>query len=99
MRLLDEQYTQTPFYGIGRMTAWLRTQGHEVNHKRVARLMRLMGIEAIYPGPHLSRAGPSVSVSAEKCKRRAGESGVEHGHHLHTASAWLSLPGGDPGSV
>jgi putative transposase len=57
MRLLDEQYTHTPFYGIGRMTAWLRTQGYEVNHKRVARLMRLMGIEAIYPKPRLSRAG------------------------------------------
>lgn len=57
MRLLDEQYTQTPFYGIGRMTAWLRTQGYEVNHKRVARLMRVMDIEAIYPKPHLSRAG------------------------------------------
>ncbi len=60
MRLLDEQYTQTPFYGIARMTAWLRSQGYEINHKRVARLMRLMGIEAIYPGPHLSRPGEQV---------------------------------------
>jgi len=41
MRLLDEQYTQTPFYGIRRMTAWLQTQGHQVNHKRVGRLLRL----------------------------------------------------------
>jgi len=39
------------------MTAWLRSLGYEVNHKRVERLMRLMGIEAIYPKPHLSRAG------------------------------------------
>ena len=57
MRLLDEQYTRTPFYGIGKMTAWLRSRGYEVNHKRVERLMRLMGIEAIYPKPRLSRAG------------------------------------------
>jgi putative transposase len=57
MRLLDEQYTRTPFYGIGKMTAWLRSLGYEVNHKRVERLMRLMGIEAIYPKPRLSRAG------------------------------------------
>ena len=57
MRLLDEQYTRTPFYGIKRMTAWLETQGYEVNHKRVARLMHLMGLEAIYPKPHLSQAG------------------------------------------
>jgi putative transposase len=51
MHLIDQQYTATPFYGIRRMTAWLRTQGEVVNHKRVARLMRQMGIEAIYPRP------------------------------------------------
>ena len=54
MRLIDEQYTKTPFYGIRRMTAWLRNQGQGVNHKRVSRLMRLMGIEAIYPKKRLS---------------------------------------------
>ena len=57
MRLLDEQYTRTPFYGIRRMTAWLRAQGYAVNHKRVGRLLRLMGLEAIYPKPRLSRPG------------------------------------------
>ncbi len=51
MHLIDQQYTATPFYGIRRMTAWLKTQGESVNHKRVARLMRQMGIEAIYPRP------------------------------------------------
>jgi putative transposase len=56
MRLIDEQYTRTPFYGIRRMTAWLRSQGQSVNHKRVSRLMRLMGIEAIYPKKRLSLA-------------------------------------------
>jgi len=49
MRLLDEQYLQTPFYGVPRMTGWLRRQGHAVNEKRVRRLLRLMGLEAIYP--------------------------------------------------
>jgi HTH-like domain/Integrase core domain len=57
MRLLDEQYTRTPFYGIKKMTAWLRTQGYEVNHKRVARLLRQMGLMAIYPSPRLSQPG------------------------------------------
>lgn len=57
MCLLDEQYTRTPFYGIKRMTAWLQTQGYAVNHKRVARLMHLMGLEAIYPKPRLSLPG------------------------------------------
>ena len=56
MLLIDEQYTKTPFYGIRRMTAWLRGQGQAVNHKRVSRLMRLMGIEAIYPKRRLSLA-------------------------------------------
>lgn len=54
MKLLDSQYTETPFYGIRRMTAWLRTQGYQVNHKRVARLMRLLGLETLYPRPKLS---------------------------------------------
>ena len=49
MRLIDEQYTKTPFYGIPRLTVWLRSQGHVVNRKRVARLMRKMGLAAIYP--------------------------------------------------
>ena len=57
MRLLDEQYTRTPFYGRRRMTEWLATMGHEVNCKRVARLMELLGIEAVYPKPKLSRPG------------------------------------------
>lgn len=51
MRLLDEQYTKTPFYGIRRMRASLRRQGYSVNHKRIQRLMRIMGLQAIYPKP------------------------------------------------
>jgi len=54
MRLIDEQYTRTPFYGVPRMKAWLVRQGHRVNRKRVRRLMRLMGLHAIYPKPRLS---------------------------------------------
>lgn len=49
MRLLDEQYIKTPFYGIDKMTAWLGRQDHHVNHKRIRRLMRQMGLEAVYP--------------------------------------------------
>jgi len=55
MELIDEQYMKTPFYGTRRMTAWLRQQGYKVNRKRVQRLMRLMGIEAIYPKKRLSK--------------------------------------------
>jgi len=55
MRLLDEQYTRAPFYGSRKMTEWLATQGHEVNRKRVSRLMELLGVQAVYPKPRLSR--------------------------------------------
>lgn len=55
MNLIDEQFTRTPFYGVPRMTAWLRRQGYQVNPKRVRRLMRLMGLEAIHPKRNLSK--------------------------------------------
>ena len=56
LNLLDEQYTRTPFYGVPRMTAWLATQGERVNEKRVRRLLRLLGLTAMYPKPRLSQA-------------------------------------------
>jgi len=58
MRLLDEQYTRTPFYGIRRMHHWLLSQGYLVNAKRVKRLLRKMGLEAIYAKPRLSTPLP-----------------------------------------
>jgi putative transposase len=58
MRLIDEQYTKTPFFGVPKMTAWLCRQGHWVNEKRIRRLMRLMGLFAIYPKPRLSKSYP-----------------------------------------
>jgi putative transposase len=58
MRELDEQYTKTPFYGVRRMTTHLRRLGHEVNPKRVRRLLRTMGLEAVYPKPKLSQPHP-----------------------------------------
>lgn len=56
MRLIDEQYTRTPFYGVRRMVIGLRELGERVNPKRIRRLMRRMGLEAVYPKPNLSRA-------------------------------------------
>ena len=55
MRKIDEQYTKAPFYGSRKMTEWLRrVENYDVNRKRVQRLMRLMGIEAIYQKPRTS---------------------------------------------
>jgi putative transposase len=62
MRLIDEQYTACPVYGSRRMTEWLAERGEEVNRKRVRRLMRIMGLEAIYPRPRLSAAGKGHKV-------------------------------------
>jgi len=56
MRRIDKQYLKTPFYGSRRMTVWLMHEGFEVNRKRVQRLMRLMGIEAIYPRPRTTES-------------------------------------------
>lgn len=60
MRLLDEQYTRTPFYGTRKMTAWLQSVGYPVNRKRVTRLLRTMGVEALYPKPRLSQPGEGL---------------------------------------
>ncbi len=62
MRLLDEQYTRAPFYGVRRMAYWLAKQGYGVNVKRVRRLMRRMGLEAIYPKPRLSLPAPGHRI-------------------------------------
>jgi putative transposase len=56
MTLIDEEYTRHPFYGSRRMSLWLDQCGYHMNRKRVQRLMRIMGLEAIYPKPNLSRA-------------------------------------------
>lgn len=55
MRRLDELYTAYPFYGVRRMAAALQGEGIAMNVKRVRRLLRLMGLEAIYPKPNLSQ--------------------------------------------
>ncbi len=62
MRELDEQYTNTPFYGVLRMTTHLRRLGHEVNPKRVRRLLRTMGLQAVYPQPKLSQPNPEHKI-------------------------------------
>jgi putative transposase len=62
MRLLDEQYTRTPFYGVDKMTQFLRDEGHGVNPKRVRRLLRAMGLEAVYPKPRTSLKNRETGV-------------------------------------
>ena len=62
MRWLDEQFLKTPFYGARRMVAVMRRDGFVVNRKRVKRLMRVMGIAAIYQKPNTSLGHPAHKV-------------------------------------
>jgi putative transposase len=62
MRLLDEQYLKTPFWGSRNMTTWLRDKGHTINRKRVQRLMRLMGLEGLAPRPTTTKPAPGHRV-------------------------------------
>lgn len=55
MRRIDEQFLETPFFGVRQMTWHLRNDGHLVNEKRIRRLMRLMGLMPIYQKPNTSR--------------------------------------------
>ena len=62
MKAIDQQYLATPFYGSRRMRVWLGRQGHWVNRKRVRRLMRTMGLQAIYRRPRTSQPRPGHKV-------------------------------------
>jgi putative transposase len=67
MRLIDEVHLKHPFYGSRRLRDWLHDQGYRVNRKKVQRLMRQMGLVALYPKRNTSSAQPGasrVSVSA-----------------------------------
>ncbi|MET4694387.1 putative transposase [Endozoicomonas sp. NE40] len=62
MRLIDEQHLKTPFYGSRKMCTFLRNLGYCINRKRVRRLMRQMGLEAIYPKPRTSQPGMGYKI-------------------------------------
>lgn len=62
MRVIDEQYLKTPFYGSRQMRNHLNRLGHKINRKRVRRLMALMGLRAIAPGPHTSTPHPEHKI-------------------------------------
>jgi putative transposase len=62
MRVIDKVYTEWPFFGYPRITNHLRELKWVVNEKRVARLMRVMGLQATLPGPHTSRPHPEHKI-------------------------------------
>lgn len=91
MRLIDAQYMTTPFYGYPRMTQVLRRAGYEVNRKRVARLMALMDIQAIYPRPQTSLTAPEHKVYPYLLRQLP----ITHRNHVwSTDITYVPLPGG-----
>ncbi len=62
MRLLDEQYTRTPYFGVLKMAAYLRGLGYQINVKRVRRLLRTIGLETVYQKPNTSKCNPEHKV-------------------------------------
>jgi len=62
MKLIDHQYLVTPFYGARKIAAWLKSQGQRVNRKRVRRLLRIMGLKAIYRHPRTSKPAPGHKI-------------------------------------
>jgi putative transposase len=62
MKSIDRQYLATPFYGARKIAAWLKSQGQRVNRKRVRRLMRTMGLKAIYRRPRTSQPAPGHKI-------------------------------------
>jgi putative transposase len=82
---------ETPFYGYPRMTQILRREGYKVNRKRVARLMRLLGIEAIYPRPRTTMAAVGHKIYPYLLRQVA----ITHNNHVwSTDITYLPLPGG-----
>jgi putative transposase len=62
MKLIDRQYLMTPYYGARKIAAWLKRQSYSINRKRVRRLMRLMGLKAIYRRPKTSKPAPGHKI-------------------------------------
>lgn len=91
MRVIDEMYLAQPFYGSRQMTRALRRQGHQVNRKRIRRLMRLMGLEALAPKPRLSAADRAHPVYPYLLRDLAV---TQPNQVWATDITYLSLPGG-----
>ena len=95
MQLIDKEYTQHPFFGYRKMVPVLREEGYWVNKKRVARLMQVMGLQAMVPGPNTSRPRPQNPVYPYRLrgvKIAARQSGVELRHHLYSLTERICVP-------
>jgi hypothetical protein len=98
MKRIDELHLAQPFYGSRKMVVALREEGRQVNRKRVRRLMRIMGLEALVPKPrdeHGFAAEQDLSLSAARHDDRPAQPRVGRGHHVYSDGEGLSLSRGD----
>ncbi len=112
MALMDRQYLKTPFYGSRRMKVWLCGQGHPVGRGKVRRLMRAMGLEAIYRRPNTSKPAPGHRIYPYLLKGLEVNGSIRYGARTSptypwprafctwwpswTGTAGMSWPGGCP---
>ena len=102
LKRIDWQYLVTPFYGPRYMEVWLNREGHPVSRKRVQRLMRTMGLTAIYRrprGPVGRRRGTNLSLSPERDGDHQPQPSVVGKHHLHPRCQRVPVSGGHDGLV
>ena len=97
MKLIDKQYMETPFYGVLRMTEYLRELGHSVNPKRIRRLYRLMDLHAIGPRPNTSKPhkGEGHTIFPyllRNLEDYPSKPGLGNGYHLCSGWQWLYVP-------
>ncbi len=88
MRMIDEQYLRTPFYGSRQMARYLRRQGYKVGRKRIQRLMRKMGLSAIYQAPNTSKPNLEHKIYPYLLRDVA----IEHPDHVWCSDITYSAP-------
>ena len=88
MALIDRQYLARPYYGSRRMAAWLATQGQIVNRKRVQRLMRLLGLAAIYQRPNTSEPATAHKIYPTCCAGWRSSGSTKCGGRTSPISRW-----------
>ena len=100
MRRIDALFLKYPFYGARQMVRHLRREGVRIGRRRAGRLMRLLGLQAIYRVPRLSAPHPAHRVYPYLLKGvndRAGEPGLVRRHHLHPSALRVPVPRSDHG--
>ena len=105
MRQIDEQFLETPFFGVRQMTWHLKNEGHLVNEKCIRRLMRLMSLMPIYQKPNTSRLAkghkiwPYLLRGLRVDARGQAKPGLGGAHHVSADAPWLPLSCGNHGLV